>query len=153
MASTQAPNREAASAGRIGASSSEGSESEERAYKFGQQEILQTAERVFGDASEEYSQLGNVKGGLETRSWFMLLFDYGMQVNGKKVEEGDADINLIRELMEKVALPVLHEIAHCWDALSMEQSKHAIAAFQEMLIYVDVCLLQLVHAWLKQSWQ
>ncbi|CAK9274025.1 unnamed protein product [Sphagnum jensenii] len=146
MASTQAPNREAASAGRIGASSSEGSESEERAYKFGRQEILQTAERVFGDASEEYSQLGNVK--------FMLLFDYGMQVNGKKVEEGDADINLIRELMEKVALPVLHhEIAHCWDALSMEQSKHAIAAFQEMLIYVDVCLLQLVHAWLKQSWQ
>jgi GC-rich sequence DNA-binding factor len=51
----------------------------------------------------------------------MLLFDYGMQVNGKKVEEGDADINLIPELVEKVALPVLHhEIAHCWGALSME---------------------------------
>lgn len=55
-----------------GASSSEGSESEERAYKFGRQEILQTAERVFGDASEEYSQLGNVKGGLEMRSWYSL---------------------------------------------------------------------------------
>jgi len=48
-----------------GESSSEGSESEERAYKSGQQEILQTAERVFGDASEEYSQLGNVKQRLE----------------------------------------------------------------------------------------
>jgi GC-rich sequence DNA-binding factor len=69
----------------------------------------------------------------------MLLFDFGMQVNDKKVEEGDADINLIPELVEKVALPVLHhEIAHCLDALSTERSKHAIAAFQEMLIYVDV---------------
>jgi GC-rich sequence DNA-binding factor len=51
------------------------------------------------------------------------------------VEEGDANINLIPELVEKVALPVLHhEIAHCWGALSMEWGKHVIAAFQEMLI-------------------
>ncbi|CAK9234297.1 unnamed protein product [Sphagnum troendelagicum] len=179
-----APNMDVASAGRIeGESSSEESESEERAYKSGRQEILQTAERVFGDASEDYSQLRNVKqrletwkrdygaayhdaymslsapaifapyvrlellhwdplygsAGLDTMQWYALLFDYGMQVNGKKVEEDDADVNLIPKLVEKVALPVLHhEVAHCWDALSTEGSKHAVAAFQEMLIYVDV---------------
>ncbi|CAK9276824.1 unnamed protein product [Sphagnum jensenii] len=179
-----APNTDVASAGRIeGESSSEESESEERAYKSGRQEILQTAERVFGDASEDYSQLRNVKqrletwkrdygaayhdaymslsapaifapyvrlellhwdplygsAGLDTMQWYALLFDYGMQVNGKKVEEDDADVNLIPKLVEKVALPVLHhEVAHCWDALSTEGSKHAVAAFQEMLIYVDV---------------
>jgi GC-rich sequence DNA-binding factor len=88
----------------------------------------------------------------------MLLFDYGMQVNGKKVEEGDADINLILELVEKVALPVLHhEIAHCWDALSTERSKHTIATFQEMLIYVDVSreslhgLLAAAHACMAEA--
>jgi GC-rich sequence DNA-binding factor len=48
-----------------GESSSEESESEERAYKSGRQEILQTAESVYGDAAEEYSQLGKVKQRLE----------------------------------------------------------------------------------------
>jgi GC-rich sequence DNA-binding factor len=36
--------------------------------------------------------------------------------------------------IKKVALPVLHhEVAHCWDALSTEGSKLAVAALEVML--------------------
>jgi GC-rich sequence DNA-binding factor len=53
-----------------------------------------------------------------------------MQVNGKKVEEDDANVNLIPKLVEKMVIPILHhEVPHCWDALSMERSKHAVVAF------------------------
>lgn len=53
-----------------GESTSEESESEERAFRSGRAEVLETAARVFGDASEEFSQLGSVKETLE--SWKML---------------------------------------------------------------------------------
>lgn len=50
-----------------GESSSDESESEENAFKSGCAEILETADRVFGDAAEEFSQLALVKEKLE--SW------------------------------------------------------------------------------------
>lgn len=50
-----------------GESSSEESESEEKAYISHKQEVLLTAESVYGDAAEEYAQLGKVKEKLQ--SW------------------------------------------------------------------------------------
>ena len=55
-----------------GESSSDESESEEKAFQSGRTEILETAARVFGDAAEEFSELGKVKETLETwkRNYF-----------------------------------------------------------------------------------
>lgn len=50
-----------------GESTSDESESEEKAFRSGCAEILETADRVFGDAAEEFSQLASVKEKLE--SW------------------------------------------------------------------------------------
>ncbi|KAI5061785.1 hypothetical protein GOP47_0022324 [Adiantum capillus-veneris] len=50
-----------------GEATSDESESEERAFRSGCADILETADRVFGDAAEEYSQLAIVKEKLE--SW------------------------------------------------------------------------------------
>ncbi|KAJ7515184.1 hypothetical protein O6H91_22G004000 [Diphasiastrum complanatum] len=164
-----------------GESSSDESESEENAYQSGREEVLQTAERIFGDTSEDFSQLAMVKqklegwkqqyasayrdaymslsapaifapyvrlellkwdplygdSGFDRMQWYTLLFDYGMPENGKELEQNDADSDLIPSLVEKVALPVLHhEIAHCWDRLSTRGTKNAVAAVQEILLYV-----------------
>eukprot|EP00250_Pteridium_aquilinum_P015662 c22686_g1_i1 orf=398-2479(+) len=50
-----------------GESTSDESESEEAAFRSGCAEILETADRVFGDAAEDFSQLAVVKERLE--SW------------------------------------------------------------------------------------
>ncbi|MCO5548339.1 hypothetical protein L7F22_001796 [Adiantum nelumboides] len=50
-----------------GEATSEESESEEQAFRSGCADILETGDRVFGDAAEEYSQLAIVKEKLE--SW------------------------------------------------------------------------------------
>lgn len=60
-----------------------------------------------------------------------------MQVNGKELDPSDKDGDLVPKLVEKVALPVLHhEIAHCWDRLSTEGTRNAVAAVTDILIYV-----------------
>eukprot|EP00897_Mesotaenium_endlicherianum_P004343 jgi/Mesen1/3937/ME000209S02941 len=173
-----------------GESSSDESESEERAYEAGRSEPhvmwsrhLEAPGGVFGDAAEEYSKLGKVKerlevwkrrypgayrdayvaltapamfapyvrlellhwdplfgtAGFDDMSWYNTLFDYGMPA-GAAAEEpdpDDPDANLVPKLVEKVALPALHaDVAHCWDPLSTAGTRRAVAAVQEVLIYV-----------------
>lgn len=67
-----------------------------------------------------------------------LLFDYGLPNDGSDFPSDDADANLVPELVEKVALPILHhEIAHCWDMLSMRETKNAVTATSLVINYVS----------------
>ncbi|KAM7484520.1 hypothetical protein LguiA_000529 [Lonicera macranthoides] len=69
--------------------------------------------------------------------WHSLLFDYGLTEDENKMSEDDADANLIPELVEKVAIPILHhEIAHCWDILSTRETKCAVSATNLVCRYV-----------------
>uniref|UniRef100_A0A0C9RXB3 TSA: Wollemia nobilis Ref_Wollemi_Transcript_6527_3458 transcribed RNA sequence n=1 Tax=Wollemia nobilis TaxID=56998 RepID=A0A0C9RXB3_9CONI len=164
-----------------GESSSGESDSDCRAYQSSRGELLRTAEHVFGDAAEEFSQLSIVKERFEgwkrlftsayrdaymslsapaifspyvrlellkwdplyedadfnTMNWHTLLFDYGVPENIKDFEPDDADADLVPGLLEKVALPILHhEVAHCWDRLSLRGTKNAVAAVQVILNYI-----------------
>ncbi|BBN20396.1 GC-rich sequence DNA-binding factor [Marchantia polymorpha subsp. ruderalis] len=75
--------------------------------------------------------------GFSNMHWYRQLYEYGMPPNGKELEPNDTDGDLVPKLVEKVALPVLHhEIAHCWDRLSTEGTRHAVAAVMDILIYV-----------------
>lgn len=66
-----------------------------------------------------------------------MLFDYGLTEDENKMSEDDADANLIPELVEKVAIPILHhEIAHCWDILSTRETKFAVSATNLVCRYV-----------------
>lgn len=61
-----------------------------------------------------------------------MLFDYGLP-------EDDADANIIPELVEKVAIPILHhEISHCWDMLSTRETKYAVTATNLVFRYVPL---------------
>ncbi|KAG0585798.1 hypothetical protein KC19_2G039900 [Ceratodon purpureus] len=70
-----------------GESSSEESESEEKAYRTHKQEVLLTAERVFGDAAEEYAQLAKVKEKLESwkRQYSAAYSDAYMQLSAPSI--------------------------------------------------------------------
>lgn len=60
-----------------------------------------------------------------------------MPKNGAEFDPGDADADLIPQLVEKVALPVLHhEIAHCWDLLSTRVTRNAVSAMSLVVTYV-----------------
>ncbi|KAL3510860.1 hypothetical protein ACH5RR_030261 [Cinchona calisaya] len=62
--------------------------------------------------------------------WHSLLFDYG-------IPEDDADANLIPELVEKLAIPILHhQLAYCWDMLSTRETEYAVSATNLVLGYV-----------------
>lgn len=64
--------------------------------------------------------------------WHSVLFDYGLP-------EDDADANIIPELVEKVAIPILHhEISHCWDMLSTRETKYAVTATNLVFRYVPL---------------
>lgn len=70
--------------------------------------------------------------------WHTELFDYGMGDNDKNFDSDDADSNLIPELIEKIALPILHhEIAHCWDVLSTKKTRNAVSATKMIVNYVQ----------------
>ncbi|THU60446.1 hypothetical protein C4D60_Mb07t12790 [Musa balbisiana] len=165
-------------------------------------ELLQTAEEIFSDASEEYSNLMTVKERFERwksqylssyrdayvslsipslfspyvrlellkwdplydatdffdMEWHRLLFDYGLPGKGQDFEPNDADANLIPEIVEKVALPILHhEIAHCWDILSTQRTKNAVFATNMVISYVPASskplreLLTVVHNRLNEA--
>ncbi|XWS16626.1 hypothetical protein CRYUN_Cryun34aG0106200 [Craigia yunnanensis] len=130
-----------------GESSTDESDSESTAYQSNRDMLLQTADEIFSDASEEYSQLSVVKEKFE--KWkkdysssyhdaFMhsLLFNYGFPEDGSFAPD-DADANLVPALVEKVALPVLHhEISHCWDMLSAQETKNAVSATSLIIAYL-----------------
>ncbi|CAN7005129.1 unnamed protein product, partial [Brassica rapa subsp. trilocularis] len=144
--------------------------------------ILQCADKVFSDASEEYSQLSRVKARFEKwkrdysstyrdaymsltvpsifspyvrlellkwdplhqevdffdMEWHGLLFNYGKPEDGDDFAPDDTDANLVPELVEKVAIPILHhQIVHCWDILSTRETKNAVAATSLVTNYVS----------------
>lgn len=60
---------------------------------------------------------------------YKLLFTYGLAEDGKDFGNDDGDVDLVPNLVEKVALPILHyETSHCWDMLSQQETVNAIAA-------------------------
>lgn len=66
-----------------------------------------------------------------------LLFNYGLLEDGSDMNTEDADANLVPSLVEKVALPILHhEIAHCWDMLSLLETRNAVSATSIVINYV-----------------
>ncbi|XP_065868750.1 transcriptional repressor ILP1 [Euphorbia lathyris] len=164
-----------------GEASTDESDSESAAYQSNRDMLLQTADQIFGDASEEYSQLSVVKERFERwknqytasyrdayislsapaifspyvrlellkwdplhddadfydMKWHSLLFNYGLPEDGSDPNSDDADGNLIPELIEKIAIPILHhEIAHCWDMLSTRETKNAVSATTLVINYV-----------------
>jgi GC-rich sequence DNA-binding factor len=66
-----------------------------------------------------------------------VLFNYGLPTDGSDFASEDTDANLVPELVEKVALPILHhEIVHCWDMLSTRETKNAVNATGLVTSYV-----------------
>lgn len=66
-----------------------------------------------------------------------MLLEYGLPKDGSGFATDDADANLVPKLVEKVALPTLrHEIAHCWDMLSTQETKNAVASTSLVTDYV-----------------
>ncbi|KAG6573994.1 Transcriptional repressor ILP1, partial [Cucurbita argyrosperma subsp. sororia] len=164
-----------------GESSTDESDSEAAAYQSNHDLLLQTADQIFSDAAEEFSQLSVVKQRFEQwkrdysatyrdaymslstaaifspyvrlellkwdplhenadffdMNWHSLLFNYGMPEDGSDFAPNDADANLVPELVEKVALPILHhEVAHCWDMLSTRETRNAAFATSLITNYV-----------------
>nr|VDD34262.1 unnamed protein product [Brassica oleracea] len=164
-----------------GESSTDESDSETSAYKEIRDKILLCADKVFSDASEEFSQLSMVKARFEKwkrdysstyrdaymsltvpsifspyvrlellkwdplhqdvdffdMEWHGLLFDYGKPEDGDDFAPDDTDANLVPELVEKVAIPILHhQILRCWDILSTRETKNAVAATTLVTNYV-----------------
>lgn len=69
-----------------------------------------------------------------------MLFTYGLPEDGKDFvhDDGDADLELVPNLVEKVALPILHyEISHCWDMLSQQETVNAVAATKLIVQHVS----------------
>nr|XP_029119681.1 transcriptional repressor ILP1 [Elaeis guineensis] len=182
--------------------STDESDSESSAYESSHNELLRTAEQIFSDASEEYSNLKIVKERFERwknqysstyrdayvslsapavfspyvrlellkwdplydttdffdMEWHKLLFNYGLPGKDRDFDPDDADANLIPELVEKVALPILHhEIAHCWDMLSTQMTKNVVFATNMVINYVPASskalheLLAVVHSRLTEA--
>lgn len=81
-----------------------------------------------------------------------LLFNYGLSEDGNDFNPNDADANLVPELVERVALPILHhELAHCWDVFSTRETKNAVSATNLVIRYIPASsealgeLLAVVH--------
>ncbi|CAN0877529.1 Transcriptional repressor ILP1 [Linum grandiflorum] len=69
--------------------------------------------------------------------WHSLLFNYGLAEGASDLNPGDADSNLVPQLIEKVAIPKLHhQIVHCWDTLSTLETENAVATTNLFLSYV-----------------
>ncbi|XVF26421.1 hypothetical protein REPUB_Repub14bG0015000 [Reevesia pubescens] len=184
-----------------GESSTDESDSESTAYQSNCDMLLRTADEIFSDASEEYSQLSVVKEKFEKwkkdysssyrdaymslsmpaifspyvrlellkwdplhgdedfsdMKWHNLLFSYGFPEDGNFAPD-DADANLVPALVEKVALPVLdHEISHCWDMLSTQETTNAVSATSLIIDYVPASsealaeLLVTIHSRLSDA--
>ncbi|KAI3818329.1 hypothetical protein L1987_12133 [Smallanthus sonchifolius] len=71
--------------------------------------------------------------------WHELLYDYGMPDDKSEVNSDDADVNLVPDLVEKIAVPILqHELAHCWDMLSTKETEYAVSATNLVFTYVPL---------------
>ncbi|KAI3452989.1 hypothetical protein Pfo_009652 [Paulownia fortunei] len=75
--------------------------------------------------------------------WHSLLFNYGLSEDENEINEADAeadaDANLIPDLVEKLAIPILHhQLAFCWDILSTRETKYAVSAMNLVIRYVDL---------------
>ncbi|CAI9278140.1 unnamed protein product [Lactuca saligna] len=71
--------------------------------------------------------------------WHELLFNYGQPEEESKIDPDDADVNLVPDLIEKVAIPILqHEIGQCWDTLSTMETKNAVSATNLVFRYVPL---------------
>ncbi|CAH8392261.1 unnamed protein product [Eruca vesicaria subsp. sativa] len=70
--------------------------------------------------------------------WHGLLFNYGKPEDEDDFSPDDTDANLVPELVEKVAIPILHhQIVRCWDILSTRETKNAVAATSLVTNYVS----------------
>lgn len=64
-----------------------------------------------------------------------LLFDYGV-TEDDGYSTNDPDWNLVPQLVEKVAIPILHhDIVHCWDILSTHATRNAVSAINMIINY------------------
>ncbi|KAK6116372.1 hypothetical protein DH2020_049834 [Rehmannia glutinosa] len=75
--------------------------------------------------------------------WHSLLFNYGLPEDENEISEADAaadaDANIIPELVEKLAIPILHhQLAYCWDILSTRETTYAVSAMNLVIRYVDL---------------
>nr|GMD37771.1 transcriptional repressor ILP1 [Ipomoea batatas] len=71
--------------------------------------------------------------------WHSLLFNYGLPEHDSEFSSDDADANLIPQLVEKLAIPILHNhLAHCWDMLSTRETKYAVSAINLVFRYVPL---------------
>lgn len=163
-----------------GESSTDESDSEIAAYESNKDMLLQTAEQIFSDAADEYSQLSAVMERFESwkkdypasyqdaymslsipsifspyvrlellkwdplhkdtdfidMKWHLLLYNYGIE-DEDDISPDDADANLVPQLVEKVAVPILHHaIAQCWDLLSTSETKNAVVAMELVVRYL-----------------
>ncbi|XP_009336625.1 transcriptional repressor ILP1 [Pyrus x bretschneideri] len=70
-------------------------------------------------------------------NWHSLLMDYGLLEDGNDLASDDADANLVPDLVEKVALPILHhQVVYCWNILSMRETENVVAATSLVTDYV-----------------
>lgn len=68
-----------------------------------------------------------------------MLFNYGLPEDESKVDPDDADVNLVPDLIEKIAIPILqHEIGYCWDMMSTKETKLAVSATNLVFRYVPL---------------
>ncbi|KAK4376493.1 hypothetical protein RND71_002789 [Anisodus tanguticus] len=70
-------------------------------------------------------------------NWHNSLFNYGLPPEGESDTcSDDTDANLIPQLVEKLAIPILHnQLANCWDMLSTSETECAVSAMRLVLRY------------------
>ncbi|KAL1223264.1 Transcriptional repressor ILP1 [Cardamine amara subsp. amara] len=78
--------------------------------------------------------------------WHGLLFDNGKPEDVDGFETDETDANLVSELVEKVAIPILHHrIVRCWDVLSTLETRNVVAATSMVKGYVPASSEALVE--------
>ncbi|KAF2312321.1 hypothetical protein GH714_034199 [Hevea brasiliensis] len=124
-----------------GESSTDESDSESAAYQSNRDLLLQTADQYLVMLLKNILNCQLLK-----------------KEDGSDLSPDDADSNLVPELVEKVAIPILHhEIAHCWDRLSTQETKNAVYATSLVTNYVPASsealaeLLVAIHARLADA--
>ncbi|KAK4357567.1 hypothetical protein RND71_023177 [Anisodus tanguticus] len=70
-------------------------------------------------------------------NWHNSLFNYGLPPEGEsEISADDTDANLIPQLVEILAIPILHnQLANCWDVLSTSETVCAVSAMRLVLRY------------------
>ncbi|KAI7737522.1 hypothetical protein M8C21_033525 [Ambrosia artemisiifolia] len=119
-----------------GESSTDESDDDSSAYESN---LVRTLCSNFLNLRDDYNPAVNWVSKLLARSRHGLLYDYGMPDDKSEVNPDDADVNLVPDLVEKVAIPILqHELAHCWDMLSTKETKNAVSATNLVFTYVPL---------------